>query len=182
MQDWGERQGQTGTNGNTGRTGQESSADRTTCQAPGGWVGVTAGYESPGQRGDNRPCAPQDNQSCGANVTSTHSASTSPSAGRTCSRACRHCCRRARAWGVLPLSAMAQAAWISHRFRPRAAHAGPQRSGRMGRGATRRRIILVARGPASRGRGLCLALRWPGCAGFTAPSIQCLRVPQPTTR
>ena len=182
MQHWGERRGQAEINGSVGRTGQESRADHSTCQAPGGWLGGSAGYESPGQRGENRPCAPQDNQSWGANVTSTHSASTSPSAGRTCSRACRHCCRRARAWGVLPLSAMAQAAWISHRFRPRAAKAAPSAQG--GWGGARRdggtSWSLVA--PPPGGRGLCLALRRPGCAGFKALSIRSLLLPQPTTQ
>lgn len=52
------------------------------------------------------PRMPEDNESCRADVTSTHWAAASPSAGRICSRACRHCCRSARAWNIRLLSAM----------------------------------------------------------------------------
>lgn len=62
----------------------------------------------------------------GADVTSTHWAAASPSAGRTCSRACTHCWRSARACGARPPSAMAAAlAPGCHGFRPRVPEAPP---------------------------------------------------------
>lgn len=110
---------------------------------------------APRQRGKNRPTAPENNRrSCGADVTSTHWAAASPSAGRTCSRACKHCCRSARAWGVRPLSAMAQAReGIAHGFRPPAAQAGGAQPGR------EQACSPIATPPE--GRGLCLAFGDP---------------------
>lgn len=101
---------------------------------------------------------PEDNRSCGTDVTSTHWAAASPSAGRTCSRACRHCCRSARAWGVRPLSAMALARVGMRRIQD--ARSATPRNAQGGRTAAREEDTQIARGPALTGAEPLLAFGW----------------------
>jgi hypothetical protein len=90
-------------------------------QGVGLLVGKKRGAESSRRLGKDRESCPED-------VTSTHWAAASPSAGRTCSWACRHCCRSARAWGLRQPSAIAAAASAEDRFAPRAKQALPPRA------------------------------------------------------